>query len=95
MFTREKPKHQLLVEDELVHVLKTMRNHPTGSDEYVKTLTCVERLHGLVERTPSVVSKETWVTVGAHLVGILMILRHEDVGNVITSKALSFIPRLK
>lgn len=94
MFTKERPKHQLLLEDELVQQLKLLRTHVSGSDEFVRTLTYVERLHQLMDKKPSSVSNDTWATIGANLLGIVLIIKHEHV-NVITSKAMSFIPRLK
>jgi hypothetical protein len=94
MFTRkEKPKYQLLLEDELEQQLKLLRSHLSGSEEYVKTLNYVERLHGMIdEEKYSIVSKDALLNVGANLLGIFMIIKHERV-NVITSKALSFVIR--
>jgi hypothetical protein len=94
MLTRkEKPKYQLLLESELEHQLKVLKGHVSGSEEYVKTLSQVERLHGMIdEEKHSIVSKDALLNVGANLLGILMIIKHEHV-NVITSKALSFVIR--
>lgn len=94
MFTNTAAKHQLLLEDELVQQLKLLRTHVSGSDEFVRTLTYVERLHQMLDKKPSKVSHDTLATIGANLLGIVLIIKHENV-NVITSKALSFIPRLK
>jgi hypothetical protein len=66
------------------------------SQEYAKALTVAERLLGMMEdeKKPSSVSKDALLNVGANLLGILMIIKHENV-NVITSKALSFVTRVK
>lgn len=93
MFSKERPKYQLLIEDEIEALLRRLKtNHE--SEEYVKTLSHVERLHDMLDKKSTVVSKDTWVSVGANLLGILMIIKHEHV-NVISSKAMSFVPRLK
>jgi hypothetical protein len=89
------PKYQQLLEDELELTLRVLKTQVTGSDEYVKTFNYVEQLHKMIDpQHPSVISKETLLNVGANLLGIILILKHEHV-NVITSKALSFVPRLK
>jgi hypothetical protein len=63
------------------------------NEEYAKTLSLVERLHKMLDKEkPASVSKDTMLTVGANLVGIILILKHEHV-NVISSKALGFIMR--
>jgi len=93
MFAKEKPKYQLLLESELEQSIRILRNHQTGSEEYEKTLRCVERLHDMIdEEKHSTVSKDVLASVGANLLGILMIIKHESV-NVISSKALSFVIR--
>ena len=90
MFSRPIPKHQLLLQDEIEHQLKTLKSRLPG-DEYNQTLTYVERLNDMMDK-PSSVSKETLFTVGGNLVGIVMILKHEW-ANPITSKALGFVIR--
>jgi len=47
-----------------------------------------------MQETPDRVSYDTMVATAANLVGIALIIRHEHV-NVITSKAMSFVPKLK
>jgi hypothetical protein len=91
---RTRTQSQLLLEDELVHAIKTLRNHKTGSEEYEKTLDSVVRIYELKNNRSSAVSKDTLANVGANLLGIFMIIKHERV-NVITSKALSFVTRLR
>jgi hypothetical protein len=82
-----------MIEGELERTLIRLKAEGVESEEYAKTLTLVERLNGLMDRPKSSsVSKETLVTVGANLVGILLIIKHEHV-NVITSKALNFVMR--
>jgi hypothetical protein len=92
LLRKEKAKYQLLLESELEHQLKALKNHAGGSEEYAKTLSHVERLHDMIDEKHSIVSKDALLNVGANLLGIFMIIKHEHV-NVITSKALSFVIR--
>ena len=92
---KEIPRHQRMLEQELEHVLAVLPLHQPDSSEFAKMLTSAERLHGMMDiRKPPSVSRETLVTVGANLLGILLIIKHEDV-NVITSKALGFVIRTR
>lgn len=92
---KEIPRHQHLLEEEYVRSLTTLKMHPIDSQEYAKMLSSVERIHQMMDiKKPSSVSRETLLTVGANILGILLIIKHEDV-NVITSKALGFVIRVK
>lgn len=92
---KEVPRHQKMLEDEYVRILAMLPVVQADTTEYAKLMTSAERVHALmaVRKTPSV-SRETLVTVGANILGILMIIKHEDV-NVITSKALGFVIRAR
>ncbi|HEY1247420.1 MAG TPA: hypothetical protein VGE97_00390 [Nitrososphaera sp.] len=83
------------LESELSRVFTRMEHHQVHDEEYAKLVSMAERLHSMLpeEKKPSV-SRETLVTVGANLLGILMIIQHEHV-NVITSKALGFVIRTR
>jgi hypothetical protein len=96
MFTKkEKPKYQRMLEDELESQIRTLKSHVTGSEDYIQTLSCIERMHPLMgDEKPSRINPETRATIAANLIGIILILKHENV-NVITSKALSFVTRLR
>jgi hypothetical protein len=73
--------------------LRALDGYEFGSEDYVKTMKVVQSLYEMKERErSSSISKDTLATVGANLLGILMIIKHERV-NVITSKALSFVIR--
>jgi hypothetical protein len=75
--------------------LRELNRHEVGSEEYVKVLESVIRLHQLkTNEKSSRISKDTLANVGANLLGILMIIKHENV-NVITSKAMSFVTRTR
>lgn len=62
-----------------------------GSEEYDKTLEHVSKIHGLLREEKSAkVSRDTLAVIGANLLGILMIIKHENV-NVITSRAMGLL----
>lgn len=85
-----------MFESELERTLTGMKMTPlVESEEYVKMLTVAERLHEVVnsKKSPSV-DREVLLTVGANLLGILLILNHEY-AHPITSKALNFVTRVR
>lgn len=95
MFEKETPRHQRMLESELERTISWLKTEQIPSEDYVKTLNVVERLNDMMEKEkPSSVSKETMLTVAANLLGIILIIKHENV-NVITSKALGFVFRLR
>ena len=63
--------------------------------EYPAMVEQLTKLWALKENsTPQRVSADVKATIAANLVGILLIVRHENV-NVITSKALGFVQKLR
>lgn len=79
----------------LSRALSELGNHPIGSEDYMRTLDVVIKLHKLAEEEkPEKVSKDTVATIAANLLGIFMIIRHEDV-NVIASRAMGLVMRTK
>lgn len=91
--SKEVPEHQRMIESELERALTAMRTEMVDGEDYVKRLNIVERLSGLMDKEkPKTLSKDTMLAVAANLIGIILIIRHENV-NVITSKALGFVLR--
>jgi len=83
------------LDQEIVRAYANLRAHPVGSEKYRDALALVERLNALKEsHTSEPVSKNTAMTVGANLLSILMIIRHEHV-NVIATKAIGLLLRPK
>lgn len=65
------------------------------SEEYAKVLEIVIKLHKMKEEErPSRLSLDTAAIIGANLLGIMMIIRHEHV-NVITSRAMGVLVKPK
>lgn len=93
--SRMVPKYQTMLERELERILRRLESELPLSEEYKDTLAIAERLNDMVEEDKtSYLSKDTIATIGANLLGLFMIIKHERV-NVITSKALTFVPRLR
>lgn len=93
MFSRNREKS--LLEQETERVLRILNGQEIGSQDYVKTMKALTDLHKMrEEETPNPVSRDTLAIVGANLLGILMVIRYENV-NVIVSRAMSMILRLK
>lgn len=91
MFSRTGELSQL--ERQIDRAIRELDNHPVGSEDYVRTLDVVTKLHKMKEEEkPSSLSRDTMAIVGANLIGIIMIIKHEHV-NVITSRALNLILR--
>lgn len=75
------------------NILADMTTMETSSEEYGTLLERLQKLHKLkTEERSSRVSPDTVLLATTNLIGIFMIIRHEDL-NVITSKALSFVQR--
>jgi hypothetical protein len=93
MFQKPKPKTKL--ELAFDQALSDMQNHASDTKEYEIVLNRVQTLHKMKEaEKPSRVSADTWVLAGTNILGIAMILVHENSG-LITSKALSFVHRAR
>jgi len=92
---KEKPRYQRMIETELERTLSELKLSSFTSEDYAKTLSITEKLHDMMDKEkPASVSKDALLTVGANLLGIILIIKHEHV-NVITSKALGFVIRLR
>ena len=89
-------REQSSLEFEVERALRELKNHAIGSEEYNKTLDSIVVLHRMKEEEkPDSVSKDTLAIIGANLLGVLVIIKHESV-NVITSKAMNLLlkPRM-
>lgn len=86
-----------MFESELERTISGMKMTAlVDSEDYAKQLSIAERLHEMVDKEESpTVSKEVLITVAANLLGIIMIIKHEHVGNFVSSKALGFVIRAR
>lgn len=94
MFIKKNPEHAGLdrvINDHLASMLQTDLN----TDAYAKSIEQLSKLYKLKEtHAPKGVSADTIAIVAGNLAGIVLILSYERL-NVITSKALSFVMKLR
>lgn len=89
------PKMNTYVDKEIARTILMLQEKEPDSKEYAATLEHLTKLQKIrQEEKPTRLSSDTMLVVGANLIGMLLIIRHENV-NVITTKALSLIPRLR
>jgi hypothetical protein len=89
-------KDPSLLELEIDRAIRELKNHPIGSEDYVRTLDVIVKLHKMKEEEKSSsISRDTLAIVGTNLLGILMIIKHERV-DIVSRAAMSLIlkPRI-
>jgi hypothetical protein len=70
--------------------VRDLRNHDITSEEYARKLDAVVKLHRMImEDKSSHLSPDVMANVGANLLGLVMIIKHEQFG-VITSRAFGW-----
>jgi hypothetical protein len=76
-------------------LLESMKTVSVDTEEYANMVDHLVKLHNLKEaEKPEGMSTDTKATMIANLAGILLILNHERAG-IVTSKAVSFIMKLR
>lgn len=87
------PKSDTYVDGEIKRTVSVLKEKQPDSKEYAEVLNRLGSLQKIrQEEKPATPSSDTIITAAAHLIGIFLILRHENL-NMITSKALQFVPR--
>jgi len=89
MFKRNPIKDRL--DNEINQLLDLMGQEHDYTDKYKSMATHVEKLMEL--RKGESISKDTWLTVGTHIAGIVVILSHERT-HVIASKAFGLVKKI-
>lgn len=85
------PKKNTYVDSEIARAIFEMKDLEVDSAEYGAILDRLGKLHKIrQEEKPDKVSTDTIIQVAANLIGILMIIHHEEL-HPLTTKALSFI----
>lgn len=80
------------LDEEILRLLISMEvEMDKQSDEYVKTVDQFNKLYEL--RHKSRISMETLATIGANLLGLVVIMNHER-ANVIASKAFALVKKI-
>jgi hypothetical protein len=81
-------RHIATLEEELT-------NHKGHSDEYSKIADQLSKLYKIKDaQSPNPVSRDTMAIIAGNLAGILLIISYER-ANVVTSKAVSFVMKLR
>jgi hypothetical protein len=94
MFTKKNAQPSLL-DDAISDVYAEMKGFTCDDEGYVAAIDSLVKLHKIKESEPRyLVSPDVVVSVAANLLGIMMILHHER-ANVIASKALGFVLKLR
>jgi len=84
-------KEKTMLEKEIEAVLLDMKDMDLNSDEYEVALNHLSTLHEIKSKEKKWnVSPDTMAIVAGNLLGIILILKHEEF-NVITSKAMNFV----
>ena len=90
LFTHDESEYDKQVR----RILKELETSDPGSEEYARLVEQLQKLQKMrAEDRPDRLSPNTAAIVGANILGIVMIIRHEQV-NFIASKALGFVLRL-
>jgi hypothetical protein len=90
MFSRAKSREETKLEIEIFRAIGVLETITPGSKEYAALLDQLSKLYELKGEKPTTVSKDTLAMVGANLLGILLVIKHESV-NVITSRAFNLL----
>lgn len=99
MFNRDKNVEDTDLQKAITALISQLDDHDASTEEYttmvsnVKVLVEARQLEEATDK-PNRPSADTMLSVGGSVLGILMILGFEK-ANVITSKGLSFIPKIK
>lgn len=94
VFTK-KPGEPTELDPVIGRLLELMANEDPNTEEYSKMTDQLIKLYKLkAETAPKRVSADTWALIVANLAGIILIIGHER-ANVITTKALAFVQRLR
>lgn len=85
------PKMNTYVDSEIHRTVTAMKDLAIDSKEYATTVEQLSKLQKIrQEEKPDTLSADVALQAVASLIGIALIIRHEEL-NVITTKALSFI----
>jgi hypothetical protein len=93
MFTKAEVPSPL--EIEIDRALQELSHHHPDTEAYRNVIDMVVKLHAMKEEEkPRRISPDTIAIVATNLLGIVMVIKHENV-NVISSKAMGLIQKPK
>ncbi len=93
MFTK-KMNEPTGLEKAIDSVLSEMEALNSDDAEYAKMVDQLEKLYKIRNNNTNRVSPDTLAIIAGNIAGILLIIHHEK-ANVVTSKAMSFVMKLK
>lgn len=96
LFAKKTNAETSTLEDVKNALLASLGNEDPGTDTFEKLLAELERVEAMITKNPSwsfKPSADSILNGGLTIVSILLITKHEQL-NVITSKAVSFLPKL-
>lgn len=80
---------------EIARLLAVLKDEEPNSEKYGAALDKLTKVHKMkADEGRDRVRLDTLISASASLIGIILILHHEQVG-VITSKAVAFVPKAK
>jgi hypothetical protein len=95
MFNLQNKNSNQGLEDVIAELLAEMQTTSGETEEYAAMADQLAKLYPLKKHNTSMwPTPDTLAIVAANLFGIILVIKHEEV-NVITSKALGFIPKLR
>lgn len=95
MFTPKEPQAPSGLETAIENVLGEMQGYSADSDEYAKMADQLEKLYKLKEiDKPERIKPDTLAIIAGNLAGIILIVGHER-ANVVSTKALNFLLKLR
>lgn len=96
LFAKKTKAETSTIEDVKNAILTELGNEPVGTDRYERLITELERVYKLTAQDPTwsfKPSADALLNGGLTILSIILITKHEML-NVITSKAVSFLPKL-
>lgn len=93
MFNRKNPLDDPKLQFAIDDALGSLQTRDPDSKEYAAVVDQVVKLYSVKPKNDKI-SKDALVTVAANLFGILMIVGYER-ANVVTSKAMGFVQKLR
>jgi len=82
---------EIQLDAEIHNLLLVMDGEDKDSEKYATMVDQMSKLYKL--RQENGISMDTWATIGANLLGIIVILNHER-AHVIASKSFGFVKKL-
>jgi len=94
MFTRKVNSEDPLLNEEIERVLTDISKVSIQSDDYPKLVESLSKLYSLKPEQPKPISNDTLAMIAGNLAGIVLIVGYER-ANIVTSKALGFVLKLR